>query len=667
MAEKKVIELEIKTNSKKVEKDLKDVGVASNKTSKSVDDLGNSAIKSNEKFGAFGNMKSSITSLVPGLGAVGKGVDGLGAKFMRLLANPIVLLIAGIVAGLTLLFKAFTSTKDGGDQLAQVMSGLSAVVDVVRDRILNVGNAIVKFFSGDFKGALAEGKKAVSGFGAEVTKEFKAAANATKQLQQVEDAFNRLSVSRAKVNRDLAISKELLTDENASFEDKRKALEKIKKTEGEQTRQELANAKKKYEAIKAQNALSDTSREDKKKEQDAMIALIALEERSATDRRAINKQEKTLNNQANASRKEAYEAEKTRRAEASRAEKTRRAEALKAEQDLLKQKQDIINKIKKADLDYTDTLLTEQEKEKVIVARKYEELYAEAIKFKLDTTKLKENETAELAKIEKKYLEAQKIANDKAEEEKQKTEKETNEKIALLKKEEQFRLNELTKSEAELKLIKLDEEYKSEQLLYKDNKEILKALDIKYDKDKQDLENAELARKRENTKKGIDMAMSALSVLNDAIQMGAGKSEKDQRRAFKAQKAFNLASAVVNTYLAVTGALTAGGNPLKLATGAQFVEAGIAGAMGALQIAKIAKTQFEGGASADTSGGGGGGGGGVTAPTMSAPQFNVVGQSGVNQLASLGQQPIQAYVVSGQVTSQQALDRNRLANATLGG
>ena len=641
MAEKRVIELEIKTNSKKVEKDLKDFGDASKKTSKSVDDLGNSATKSNEKFGAFKDIKSAITGLVPGLGAAGKGVDGLGAKFMKLLKNPIVLLIAGIVAGLTLLYKAFTSTKDGGDQLAQVMSGLSAVVDVVRDRILNVGNAIVKFFSGDFKGALAEGKKAVSGFGDEVAKEFKAAANATKQLQQVEDAFNRLSVSRAKVNRDLAISKELLTDENASFEDKRKALDKIKKTEGEQTRQELANARKKYEAIKAQNALSDTSREDKKKEQDAMIALIALEERSATDRRAINKQEKTLNNQEKASKKEAYEAEKTRR-----------AEALKAEKDLLKQKQDIINKIKKADLDYTDTLLTEQEKEKVIVARKYKELYAEAIKFKLDTTKLKENETAELAKIEKKYSDAQKIATDKA-----------NEKIALLKAAEQFRLNELTKSEAELKLIKLDLEYKAQQLLYKDNKEILKALDEKYDKDKQDLENAELARKRETTKKGIDMAMSALSILNDAFQMSAGKSEKDQRKAFKAQKAFNLASAITNTYLAVASALAL--NPKdSLFPGQRFVEAGLAGAAGAVQIANIAKTKFEGGASADTSGGGGGG---VTAPTMSAPQFNVVGQSGVNQLATLNQQPIQAYVVSGQVTSQQALDRNRLENATLGG
>ena len=81
------------------------------------------------------------------------------------------------------------------------------------------------------------------------------------------------------------------------------------------------------------------------------------------------------------------------------------------------------------------------------------------------------------------------------------------------------------------------------------------------------------------------------------------------------------------------------------------------------QIAKIAGTQFDSSSFSKDTGGDNGG----SAPTMSAPQFNVVGQSGVNQLASLNQQPVQAYVVSGQVTSQQALDRNRLANATLGG
>ena len=381
-----------------------------------------------------------------------------------------------------------------------------------------------------------------------------------------------------------------------------------------------------------------------------MIAMINLEEKSAMDRRAINKQEKTLDNQEKASKKEAFEADKTRR-----------AEALKAEQDLLKQKNDIINKIKKADLDYTDTLLTEQEKEKVIVARKYEELYAEAIKFELDTTKLKENETSELAKIDKKYLDAQKIATDKANEEKQKAEKESNDKIALLKAAEQFRLNELTKSEAELNLIKLDLEYKAQQLLYKDNKEILAALDVKYAKDKEDLENQELEKTRKIEEKKIQMGLSALSILNDAFQMSAGKSEKEQRKAFKAQKAFNLASALTNTYLAVASALAL--NPKdSLFPGQRFVEAGLAGAAGAVQVAKIASTQFTSSATSADAGGNNGG-----APTMSAPQFNVVGQSGLNQLASLNQQPVQAYVVSGQVTSQQALDRNRLENATLGG
>jgi hypothetical protein len=45
--------------------------------------------------------------------------------------------------------------------------------------------------------------------------------------------------------------------------------------------------------------------------------------------------------------------------------------------------------------------------------------------------------------------------------------------------------------------------------------------------------------------------------------------------------------------------------------------------------------------------------------------FNTIGSSGINQLAQLQQTPAKAYVVSGEVTSAQALDRNRVQNATL--
>jgi len=76
------------------------------------------------------------------------------------------------------------------------------------------------------------------------------------------------------------------------------------------------------------------------------------------------------------------------------------------------------------------------------------------------------------------------------------------------------------------------------------------------------------------------------------------------------------------------------------------------------------------------SGGGGGGGGAVTSPSAggggaTAPQFNVVGLTGVNQLAGVmgaqQQTPVQAYVVANNVTTAQGLDRNIIQSATLGG
>jgi len=330
----------------------------------------------------------------------------------------------------------------------------------------------------------------------------------------------------------------------------------------------------------------------------------------------------------------------------------------KVEADLAQEKADRIKLINDNLINYYDAVEEErqskitnaQEKEKQELANKYEALYELADKAGQSTKDLQEQQGKDSQAITKKYNDLEKVAKD----EKDKLEKE---RVAK----EKIYLEELTLTESQLKLAKLTSQYEAEKLLYKDNKEILKALDIKYAKDKENLEEEDVARQKTINEKKIQMAMDGLSIINDLFQMNAGKSEKDARRAFKAQKAFNLASALTNTYLAVTAALA---NKKELFPGQRFVEAGLAGVAGAVQVAKIAKTQFTSSAtSADT----GGGGGGATAPTMSAPQFNVVGQSGVNQLASLNQQPIQAYVVSGQVTSQQALDRNRLENATLGG
>lgn len=136
--------------------------------------------------------QEALGELSPALSNTVQGIQATGKALWALVANPIVATIALIVGGLYLLFKAFASTNDGADKLEQVMAGISATIDIVRDRILKVGEAIVKFLTGDFKGAMEVGKQAVSGFGAEVAAEFEKAANATKALQEVEDAMREL-------------------------------------------------------------------------------------------------------------------------------------------------------------------------------------------------------------------------------------------------------------------------------------------------------------------------------------------------------------------------------------------------------------------------------------------------------------------------------------------
>ena len=63
--------------------------------------------------------------------------------------------------------------------------------------------------------------------------------------------------------------------------------------------------------------------------------------------------------------------------------------------------------------------------------------------------------------------------------------------------------------------------------------------------------------------------------------------------------------------------------------------------------------------------GGGGGGAIASAP----PQINTVGASGINQLAQTisGQEkePVRAYVVAGDVTTAQSLERNTVREASI--
>jgi hypothetical protein len=157
-------------------------------------------------------------------------------------------------------------------------------------------------------------------------------------------------------------------------------------------------------------------------------------------------------------------------------------------------------------------------------------------------------------------------------------------------------------------------------------------------------------RKAEDAKASlrVDAMKTSLSIISDLAGAFAGKTEAQQKKAFAIQKGVSIATATIDTYLAAQGAyrsqmaITTPDAPVRAA-----VAAGIAIAQGLARVAIISKQQFNGGGG--TSGGNQGGGslpsvGGTTAPSPANFAFL---QNQPNQQ----QPPLQAYVVSSQVSS----------------
>jgi hypothetical protein len=160
-----------------------------------------------------------------------------------------------------------------------------------------------------------------------------------------------------------------------------------------------------------------------------------------------------------------------------------------------------------------------------------------------------------------------------------------------------------------------------------------------------------------NKKKIADMN-EALQATSDTLgQLASLFGEQSA-----AGKAAAIAQATIDTFLSAQKAYTSTIGIPVVGPVLAPINAGIAIAAGIKNIKAIAsvKTPKGGGDSSSVPSASGMGGGG-----MQAPSFNVVGNSGINQLAQLQQTPVQAYVVSGNVTTAQSLDRNRVQNATL--
>jgi len=663
MAETKTIELKVKTDMAGAISGVDKLKTGLKETTKNSNDL-NNTLQGSKQSEFINKIGDGVGKLNPAFGSAVKGANGLILKMWEMVANPVGAILAGIVITAKFLYEAFQSSVAGGKELKTIFAAISAVGAQVKDAIFGLGRALInvttaayKFITLDFKGAAEDMKKA-NGEATESWKQlgnavdgttFKLMKNLEKQ-QQINDKARKLqAVTQSETNKLLVQSREILTDETASIKEKKKALEEVTKAEKASSAEKVRIAAEDLRIAKekAKGMGGEAEKKAKQELRELTIALNEAETENAMTGIKLNKQRKMLNRQETADAKEAADAQKEILKAKEEAEKTalkEKEEAQKKSFELAKTNVDEELKNTKLSIDEKRNVVLNNNKLSIADRQKYlrdlqqEEIVAE------------ENHQKQIADLNKRYDDEK--ANRLAD--------------TAVKKEEldyQRRLNEInsiaqTELEKQTLIEKLDAEHKLRMATATDAD----------NKKKLDAEKAVTDAK-------VAIQLQGLNALGDLIGLAKSIGEKNkalQKVALIAESAIGISKIVINTQAANAAArlkyaLLPGGAALAAAeTVLNKVSAGVGIAANLAATAKGLSALGGGGAASASSNPSSSGGGGGEA----APQFNVVGQGGPNQIAQSiagrESQPVRAFVVGSDVTTQQGLNRGIVQNATLG-
>ena len=613
-----------KTRAKKTNADLnkklKEQAKAHNEVSKGLTKtIGGTSVLDQATGGLF----SSFTGLTQGLRAATTGM-----KFFK-----VALISTGVgalVVALGALFAAFTSSEEGQNKLTKglniakaVMANVVSVLTSLGNKLIDIGKSMTKVFNNP--------KKALTDF-AKLFKE-----NIQERFESYLDTLGLMASAIKKVfSGDFVGAMEdaksaakesidVITGIDGAYDKAGKAIEDTVKTVKEKVSEFSKDIK---EDIKTAKDLSD---------------MVAKADR--IDRELLVQRQKD-NIKINDLRTKAYNTEKFNNEE--RIAFLR--EAIKIEDDITSKE------IEAADLRFKaksleNTMVAEVRKQDLDDQAKFE-----AKVFQLQSVKI--NRQREVSNQEQMIL-----RKDSAEKEKIKKDADDKEieRIQSLQEilDEIKTTKENEEAETEIQKNDLEEERKLAELeslsATEEQKQIIREF---YAGKRRQLEekNDQEQIKRDKIVANAKMNMAKQTLMN--ISNVLGKSSA-------AGKASAVAASLINTYQGITAELaTKTVTPFEF--GIKLANIATTSAIGFKSVKDILSTNTK-----TTSGSPSGGGGGrqITAPPT-PPSINVVGAAPENQLAAaIGEQqdkPVQAFVVGSEVTSQQALDRNIVDNASLG-
>ena len=559
--------------------------------------------------GVVGVLDQQTGGLISGTknltGSLAGATKGFNLMRVAIIATGIGALVLGIVS----LGKAFTSSEEGQNKFAKIMTRISVITGNVSDvlarigkTLMSVGKVIGTVLTGDFgnlgnaiddlKNNFSEVTEKVKNFGEETRKELQLANQIADERAKADKLDRQLLIDRAEATRKFNELREKAADkENVSIEDRIAALKEAGRIEDEITKKEIEAARIRFETKKLENSLSDSTKEDLDEEAQLQARLIDLEASRL-------KKQKTLTAEITTNLREAE-------SERKRIEAEKKAEIKKAEADEIAAAKKLAETKK---LIRDATAISDAEKrelELIKIDEQFEKLKLQAEEQNLETTEI---ENARLAK----RAEKQKEFRDKD-------------------------IAEAKKAADEKKAVAMAE-FEAEKQLQGQKFALLSQFGGFLSSIAGENKKLAIAGVIAQQAGSIGQIVAATGIAN--------------------------AKAVAATPLTL-------GQPfvtLNTISAALSIASSVASAAKSIQQIK-SSGQSASAISAPSLPTGRGGGGASTSIASNPPSINTVGAGGVNQLAAaIGEtesQPVQAFVVANDVTTAQGLERNIIDGASI--
>ena len=382
---KAVIEIDVRTEEGKAK--LKELQGG-------IQNVGDETKKSSGEMGAFGSVADKASGgAITGFNALKGTLTGAIRQFGVLKLAVAATGIGLLVLGITAVSKAFTSSEEGQNKFAKILGVIGAITGNLVDLLADLGEKLISVFENPkqalkdfgnlikenlvnrfegltelipqlgkainllFKGQFAEAGKVAGNAVAKVTlgvddlsgkiqgaidktkefikenlKEAEIAGRIADQRAAADRKERGLLVIRAEANRKIAELREKAADkENVGVEERIAALIEAGRINEDVTNQEIAAAKLRFEAKKAENSLARSTKEDLDEQAQLQANLIELET-------ARLQKQKSLTAEVTTARREALAEQKALEAEAAAGQKIKDEEKLARDKVIADQK-----------------------------------------------------------------------------------------------------------------------------------------------------------------------------------------------------------------------------------------------------------------------------------------------------------------------------------------